>query len=114
MKRIFASIMSVLVVVGLVMPAFGAQAKEKKGKKQATPIAAVEEQLTSLELTAEQKEKTEKILADYKKKFIEGKDAVAELSKDQKKAQREALAQAKSDGKKPKEAREAAEASTLR
>jgi len=110
MKRYFASMMSLALVTGLVIPSFGAPAKEKKGKKQgqATPVAAVEEQLSSLDLTSEQKEKADKILANYKKKFSEGKDAAADLTKDQRKAKKQAMTQAKTDGKKAKEAREAA------
>jgi hypothetical protein len=94
------------LVILLVIPLVAAEKEAKKpGKKQAAgPIAGMEKHIADLELSVEQKNQVEGILAKYKPKFAEAA-AKAGLTDEQKRAQQEAQAKAKADGKKGKEAR---------
>ncbi len=108
MKSFCVSLFSVALVALLTLSATAAEKPEKKGgKKQAGPLAAIEKQIAALELTAEQKEKVTAILAAQKQHFATVAEQAkgAELTKEQKKAQKEAAAKAKADGKKGKEAK---------
>jgi Spy/CpxP family protein refolding chaperone len=99
----------ILGLVALVGVAFGVQ-NEKKGKKGAKggdPTAQIKNQLASLDLTAEQKEKLDKIYAEQGPKVKAAQEKVAaSLTDEQKKARGEAQKSAKTAGKKGKEAEE--------
>ena len=100
--------LAVCLVVCSSLIAEDKPAKKANRKQAAGPVAAIEKQLASLELGPDQKEKVDKILADYKPKFAQNKAAA--LTAEQKKAQKEAQEKAKADGKKGKEARAEVEA----
>ena len=103
MTRLFFAI----GLVALIGVAFGAQEqkKEKKGGKRADPTAAIKTKLESLDLSAEQKEKIEKIFADQGAKVKAAAEKVAaSLTDEQRKARAEANKSAKAAGKKGKEA----------
>ncbi len=97
-------------LVALIGVAFGAQ-EQKKGKKGAKgdPTAGVKAKLESLDLSAEQKEKIEKIFADQGAKVKAAAEKVAaSLTNEQRKARGEAQKSAKAAGKKGKEANDEA------
>jgi hypothetical protein len=107
------SLPSYLALGVALLLCFALTAEEKPGKKAnrkqaAGPVAAIEKQLATLDLGPDQKEKVDKILADYKPKFAANKAAA--LTAEQKQAQKEAQEKAKADGKKGKEARAEVEA----
>src|SRR4051812_22461628 len=86
---------------------------EKKANRKAAagPVAAIEKHVAALDLGPDQKEKVDKILADYKtKSAVQAKNKAAALTADQKKAQKAAQEKAKADGKKGKDARAEVEA----
>jgi hypothetical protein len=81
--------------------------KEKKGGKRADPTAAIKTKLGSLDLSAEQKEKIDKIFADQGAKVKAAAEKVAaSLTDEQRKARAEAQKAAKTAGKKGKEAQD--------
>jgi hypothetical protein len=105
MTRLFFA----LGLIALIGVAFGAQ-NEKKGKKaKADPAAQLKTQLATLDLTAEQKEKLEKIYAEHGPKVKAAQDKVAaSLTDEQRKARTEAQKAAKAAGTKGKQAEEEA------
>lgn len=96
----------VLGLVALVGVVFAQEAKkDKKGGKRADPTAAIKAKLETLDLSAEQKEKIDKIFADQGAKVKAAAEKVAaSLTDEQKKARAEANKAAKAAGKKGKEA----------
>lgn len=101
----------------LVMPLLAEDAKPKKkkgaGKKQTVrPVAAMEKQLAALDLSDDQKKKTDEILAKYNEKFaaVQGKNP---LSKEQRQARKEAMDKAKAEGKKGPELKAAVDAAVI-
>ncbi|MBC7856375.1 MAG: hypothetical protein IAF94_23335 [Pirellulaceae bacterium] len=107
MTRLFFA----LGLVALIGVAFGAQdaKKGKKGGKRADPTAAIKTKLETLDLTSEQKEKIDKILAEQGPKVTAAVEKVnASLTDEQRKARNEAQKSAKAAGKKGKEANDEA------
>lgn len=106
MTRLFLA----LGLVALVGVVFAQEAKkEKKGGKRADPTAAVKSKLATLDLSSEQKEKIDKILADQGAKVTAAAEKVnASLTAEQRKARNEAQKSAKAAGKKGKEANDEA------
>ncbi len=105
MTRLFFAL-GLLALIGV---AFGAQneKKDKKGKKGADLTAQIKNQLASLDLTSEQKEKLEKIYTEQGPKLkAAGEKVSASLTEEQRKARGEAQKSAKAAGKKKKEADE--------
>ncbi len=101
----------VLGLLALVGVAFGAQneKKGKKGGKGGDPTAAIKKQLEGIDLTAEQKEKLDKIYADQGPKLKAAQEKVnASLTDEQRKARAEAQKTAKAAGTKGKQAEEEA------
>jgi FtsZ-interacting cell division protein ZipA len=100
----------VLGLVALVGVVFAQEAKkDKKGGKRADPTAAIKAKLETLDLSSEQKEKIDKILADHGPKVKAAAEKVAaSLTAEQRKARNEAQQAAKAAGKKQKEANEEA------
>ncbi|MFN0021958.1 MAG: hypothetical protein ACKVP0_27230 [Pirellulaceae bacterium] len=99
----------VLGLLALAGVAFGAEdaKKEKKGGKRGDPAAAIKAKLESLDLSAEQKEKIEKLVAEHGPKLkAAAEKAAGSLTDEQKKARGEAAKAAKDAGKKGKEAQE--------
>lgn len=109
--------LSLLLSLGLaivVMPLLAEDAKPKKkkaaGRKQTVrPVAAMEKQLAALDLSDDQKKKTDEILAKYNEKFT-AVQAKNPLTKEQRQARQEATQQAKADGKKGPELKAAVDA----
>src|SRR5207237_5146999 len=107
MTRLFFA----LGLIALVGVALGAQneKKEKKGKGGGDPAAAIKKQLEGIELTAEQKEKLDKIYAEQGAKLKAAQEKVAaSLTDEQRKARAEAAKAAKAAGTKGKQAEEEA------
>ena len=78
--------------------------KGKRGAKRPSLAALTEKRLAKAELTEEQTKQIQDLAAQYEPKFAEANKKVAALiSPEQRKARREALAQAKKEGKKPSE-----------
>ncbi|MCE9528423.1 MAG: hypothetical protein K8R36_20460 [Planctomycetales bacterium] len=107
LTRLFLAL-GLLALVGI---AFGAQdaKKEKKGKGGGDPTAAIKKKLESVDLSAEQKEKIDKIVAEHGPKLKAAAEKVAaSLTDEQRKARAEANKAAKAAGKKGKEANDEA------
>jgi hypothetical protein len=85
-------------------------AKKKAAKKTPAPLAAIEKQLASLDLSADQKQKVDDILAKYRDQFAAAQTKMPKLSKEQRQAQKEAAEKAKAEGKKGKEQKDAVDA----
>jgi Spy/CpxP family protein refolding chaperone len=105
MTRLFL----VLGLVALVGVVFAQETKKDKKGKRADPTAALKTKLESLDLSAEQKEKIDKIFADQGAKVKAAAEKVAaSLTAEQRKARNEAQQAAKAAGKKGKEANDEA------
>jgi Spy/CpxP family protein refolding chaperone len=99
-----------LGLVALVGVVFAQDAKKEKRKgKRNDPTAAIKGKLASLDLTSEQKEKIDKILAEQGPKLTAAVEKVnSSLTPEQRKARNEAQKAAKEAGKKGKEANDEA------
>ena len=105
MSRLFL-VFGLLALAGITFGAPDAK-KEKKGAKGGDPTAAVKKKLESLDLTAEQKEKIDKIVAEQGPKLKAAAEKVnASITDEQRKARAEAQKAAKAAGKKKKEAQD--------
>ena len=84
-------------------------AQEEKGKKKrnanATPrqLKEIENKLSSLSLTDDQKKKVDDILASYKPKFTEAQAKAPKLTKEQRQTQKQITEKARAEGKKGKQ-----------
>ena len=116
MKRFLTALMLMLLVVAVAVPLVAdAQEAGKKGKKkkgrQAGAAAALKKQLEEVELTAEQKEKIEAIIAKHSAAITEAQQDVSELlTPEQRRARAAAMKAARDAGKKGKDARADVEA----
>ncbi|MFO0902101.1 MAG: Spy/CpxP family protein refolding chaperone [Pirellulales bacterium] len=105
----FVAVALVVALASTSLVAQEAKGKKKKGGDQ-TPqaIAQLQKKLDELGLSDEQKAKIKEIVAQHSPKVAEAqKKAGSVLSPEQRKVRQEAMAKAKSDGKKGKEAAEA-------
>jgi len=95
----------VLGLVALVGVAFAEDAKKEKRGKRNDPTAAIKGKLAALDLTSEQKEKIDKILAEQGPTLTTAVEKVnASLTDEQRKARNEAQKSAKAASKTKKEA----------
>lgn len=105
----FAIVLALLAT--LATTSFAQDADKKKKKKEAGPpqaIAQLTKKLEGVGLTDDQNAKLKAITAEFTPKFAElNKKMAASLTDEQKKAKAEAVAKAKADGKKGKEAADA-------
>ncbi len=106
----FAVVFALLVAMTTTAFAQDADKKKKKKKEAAQPQAITQmmKKVEALGLTDDQNAKLKAIGSEFAPKFAElNKKMASTLTDDQKKAKAEAVAQAKADGKKGKEAAEA-------
>jgi hypothetical protein len=106
------SLASLFVAFGLfaiVGMAFGAEDGKRQNRKarRADPTTAIKTKLESLDLSAEQKAKIEKIVSEQGPKLKEATEkAAASLTEEQRQARTEAQKAARAEGKKRKQAQE--------
>ena len=113
MKTHLSKLFVLALMVLLVVSASAVEKEKKKqdGKRAAGPIGAVEKQVAELKLSDDQKQKVSAILNGFKPKFADAQaKAQGNLTAEQKKARKEAAANAKADGKQGKEAKAEVEA----
>lgn len=98
-------VLALLAVITSSLLAQDAKGKKKRNANAATPrqLKDVEDKLSSLELTDEQKKKVDDLLASYKQKFADIQAKVPKLSKEQRQTQKEVTEKAKAEGKKGKQ-----------
>lgn len=98
-----------MALIGIAVGAQDAKKDRKKGGKGADPTANIKKSLESVDLTSEQKEQIDKIIAEHGPKVKAATDKVnASLTDEQRKARNEAQKAAKAAGKKGREANEEA------
>ena len=103
----FVCVALVVVLAGGAMADEEKKAKGKKNRERKAP-SVTQRIVGKLELSDEQKAKCKEIDAKFGDKFAElNKKRQAVMTDEQRKAQRDAMAQAKKDGKKAAEARKA-------
>ena len=109
MKSFAAKCLAALIITSFAFLSLTASAQnEKKNKKSPDPTAAISKKLEGLDLTAEQKTKIDAAKAEHGPKLKAAAEKVAKaLTPEQRKARQEAMAAAKSAGKKGKEAADA-------
>ncbi|MCR9118235.1 MAG: Spy/CpxP family protein refolding chaperone [bacterium] len=111
MKHVVRSLVVLALAVAVASPIFAADKKKEEGKKKKPAASAMVlkqamNRFKKVELSDEQKAKIEKLAADWAPKVAEARKA-ANLKPEQMKARREAMAKAKADGLKGKEAAKA-------
>lgn len=115
MKHVLKGLVVFALAIVLAAPLMGADEKKPKGEKKEKPSPGAQlvkqamGRLKNIDLNAEQKEKIEKIAAEWAPKIMEARKASG-MSPEQAKARREAMAKAKADGLGRKEAAEAVNA----
>jgi hypothetical protein len=105
MKRPSQLLLSCVLAAIAVTPGFAAGKKNKKQDRH-DPVAAIKKKLSAADLPTDAREKADKVIADDGPKL---KDAQAKidsiLTNEQKQAQRQAQKDARSSGKKGKDAK---------
>jgi Spy/CpxP family protein refolding chaperone len=98
-------ILALLVVITSPLLAQDGKGKKKRNANAATArqLKDVEDKLSSLDLTDEQKRKVDDLLASYKQKFADVQGKAPKLSKEQRQTQKEVTEKAKAEGKKGKQ-----------
>ena len=104
MKNLFGLTVTCLVMAVLVAPAFAAKKKNKGDKHDS--VAAIKKKLSAAELPTDAREKADKVIADDGPKLKDAQAKVdAILTSEQKQSQKQARKDAKSSGKKGKDAK---------
>jgi hypothetical protein len=105
MKRHSQLLLSCVLAAIAVTPAFGAGKKNKKQDRH-DPVAAIKKKLAAADLPTDAREKADKVIADDGPKLKEAHAKVDSiLTAEQKQAQRQAHKDARSSGKKGKDAK---------
>lgn len=104
-----ASLFVAFGLLALVGIAFGAEEGQRQNRKgrRADPTTAIKTKLESLDLSAEQKAKIDKIISEQGPKLKDATEKVAaSLTKEQRQARAEAQKAARAEGKKRKQAQD--------
>jgi hypothetical protein len=112
MKSWTLKLLASYLALCLFLPLMAEDEPKKGKKKDALPpqLAGVQAKLADLDLNDDQKKKVEATLAEFAKKYADAaKRATGNLTDEQKNAVRDAMKQAKADGKKGPELKAAAE-----
>ena len=112
MPKFRGSLLSLFVVAAVALSLSAADKESKKEERKKKRQGQAAERLfqlpASIELTAEQQEKVDKLKNEYTPKLAEAQKKInAIVTADQRKAQQEAVKEARQSGKKNREAEEA-------